>query len=430
MSVLPPSTHRMLRLTVLAMGLSFGLAQTTDPADTPGQPAQSTSAQPAQSTQTQPTKPALPPTVYAMYTTQENIMVKGQIKTLAYPQRIPLTSLTDFDRFIKTLGRPARQGRWIYDDSRKDWIMRDEVGYEVAPLAARTLYKQAMGKGLKEFALPVSYIKPSRGVEYFYRLGIRQMLSEATTRFAGSSNERAFNVALGASKLNGYVIAKGTVFSFAKAMGDVSEATGFKKAFVISGEQTVEGVGGGMCQVSTTTFRAAYFAGLPIVERRPHSYQVRYYLPTGLDATVFLPQLDLKFRNDTPGAILIQTAVRGQYLTFRFFGTKDRTASYTQPVTLRTLPAPATRFIVTNDLRRGRFMQVDFAADGATINVYRTVKFFDGSIKRDTLTSVYKPWGAVWLVGPGTRLRSGRVLWASNDDAVGNNTYKLLTQTH
>ncbi len=417
MSPVIPASQRFGILILLFGLFSFVTAQNSDTAATQtAKPIEATTAKPAP--------------VYALYTTQENLMVGGQIKSLTYPQRIPLTSLADFDRLVKTLNQPARQARWSYDEARKDWIMRDEVGYAVAPVAARLLYKQTVGKGFKEFTLPIAYTKPSRGVEYFYKLGIRQLLSEATTRFGGSSNERAFNVALGASKLNGHIIPVGTVFSFAKAMGDVSEATGFKKAFVISGEQTVEGVGGGMCQVSTTTFRAAYFAGLTVLERRPHSYQVRYYLPTGLDATVFLPQLDLKFKNDTPGAIQIQTTVRGTRLTFRFFGTKDRSATYTNPITVRSTPAPSTRFIVTNDLGRQRFVQVDFSAAGATVNVTRTVRFLDGRTQRDTLVSTYKPWGAVYLVGPGTRLRSGRVLYANNDDAAGENTYRLLTQTH
>jgi vancomycin resistance protein YoaR len=255
------------------------------------------------------------------------------------------------------------------------------------------------------------------------------MISEATTRFYGSSRERIHNIALGAARLNGVMIAPGQTFSFARSMGEVSERTGFKPAFVIMGDKTEKGVGGGMCQVSTTIFRAAYFAGMPIVDRAPHSYQVAYYRPTGLDATVFLPYRDFKFKNDTPGYILVQTAVWGSNLTFRFFGTKDRSVAWTNPSITNRIAAPRTRFIVDPAMGRQTFKQVDFSADGARVTVNRSVKYYDGRKRDEVLTSVYKPWGAVWLVGPGTRLKSGRVLYTNNDDAIGNPYAQPVTRT-
>ncbi|MDX2007737.1 MAG: VanW family protein [Meiothermus sp.] len=367
--------------------------------------------------------------VDALYYTQENLLVNGQVKTTTYLQRIPVGSLEELNRLTRLIDQPARQGGWEFDAARKSWILRDEVGLAVAPRRARELYQRALSTGQREFYLPVAYTQPGRGALYHYRIGIRQMLAEATTSFGGSSRERAYNIWLGARKLNGQIVAPGQVFSFSARMGDVSLATGFRNAFVISGERTVEGVGGGMCQVSTTLFRSAYFSGLPIVARRPHSYQVRYYLPTGLDAAVFLPQLDLRFRNDTPGHIMIQSYVGRGRITFRIFGTKDRSVSWTNPVVSRVIPAPATRFIVTDQLPRQAFRQVDWAAQGAVVNVYRTVRHSDGRTVRDTLTSNYKPWGAVWMVGPGTRLRDGRVLYATNDDAADDHGYQLPTQT-
>lgn len=188
-------------------------------------------------------------------------------------------------------------------------------------------------------------------------------------------------------------------------------------------------MGGGICQVSTTLFRSAYFAGLPIVQRQPHSYQVRYYQPTGLDAAVFLPFLDLRFKNDTPGYLLIQSSVRGSQITFRIFGTKDRRVTWSNPVTLSRTPALPTRYIATPDLPAQRFVQVDWAAEGATVQVQRTIRFSDGKVRKDTLTSTYRPWGAVYLVGEGTQLKSGRVITAATDDAPDNHGYRLPTQT-
>ncbi|MCS7067476.1 MAG: VanW family protein [Meiothermus sp.] len=363
-----------------------------------------------------------------IYYALENRIEKGQIVTVGTPQRIKIAGVGQLEALLARASRPAREARWIFDETLKDWVLVDQMGHSFALAEAKKRYLEAVKNKQDEFLLPVAHTLSSRGAPYYYNLGIRQLLAEATTSFGGSSYERRFNIALGASRLNGVQIAPGETFSFARAMGEVSERTGFKKAFVISGEQTVEGVGGGMCQVSTTLFRSAYFAGLPIVQRRPHSYQVRYYQPTGLDAAVFLPYLDLKFKNDTPGHLLIQSSVSGSRLTFRVFGTKDRTVSWSNPVTLSRTPAPPTRFIVSPELPAQRFVQVDWAAEGATVNVYRTIRFTNGKVTKDTLSSTYRPWGAVWLVGEGTRLRSGRVITAATDDAPGHHGYRLPTQ--
>jgi vancomycin resistance protein YoaR len=364
-----------------------------------------------------------------LYFSKQHRIVDGQIRVVETLERVRIRGMGEIDTVLQKAARPAGGAQTVYDEALGQWFVADQIGHFFAPKRAKELYRVALAVGLNEFFLPVAYQNPGQGVKAYYDLGIRELLAEATTRFAGSSLERSFNIGLGASKLNGYKVAPGQVFSFAQAMGPVTEAAGFKKAFVISGEQTVEGVGGGMCQVSTTLFRSVYFAGLPIVQRRPHSYQVRYYLPTGLDAAVFLPQLDLKFKNDTPGTLLIQSSVGRTGVTFRVFGTRNRKVSWVGPYTSRFIPAPRTRFIVTPELRTQAFRQVDWAADGAVVNVYRTVKFDDGQVTKDTLTSVYRPWGAVWLVGSGTRLRSGRVLYAETDDAPRGHSYRLPTQT-
>jgi len=365
-----------------------------------------------------------------LYYALENRIEKGQIVTVGVPQRLRIGGVGQLPVLLTKAARPALEARWRYDATLKAWVLQDQMGHSFDLLKTKKRYLEALEAGQSEFLLPVRHTLHPRGAPYFYNLGIRQLLAEATTSFAGSSYERRYNIQLGASRLNGVQIAPGETFSFARAMGEVSERTGFKKAFVISGEQTVEGVGGGMCQVSTTLFRSAYFAGLPIVQRRPHSYQVRYYQPTGLDAAVFLPYLDLKFKNDTPGHLLIQSSVSGNQLTFRIFGTKDREVTWGQPVVLSRTPALPTRYIVSPKLPAQRFVQVDWAAEGGSVQVHRTIRFTSGKVTKDTLTSTYRPWGAVYLVGEGTRLKSGRVITAATDDAADGHGYLLPTQTN
>lgn len=334
----------------------------------------------------------------AVLVVKEWALEKGEIKEYIGTKSYPVGGVGLVEPLIKELSRQPAPARWGYFRDR-GWVAIERPGYSINLDLAKAAYMNALASGKSQFVLPTVYTASDRGVAYFYGIGVRELISEATTTFFGSTPERIFNLTLASSKLNGIFIPQGQVFSFAKAVGEISEQAGYKDAFVIVGDKTEKGVGGGLCQVSTTMFRAAYFAGLPILERKPHSYQVGYYRPTGLDAAVFLPWQDLKFKNDTPGHILVLTRVRGHSLTFRFFGTKDRSANWTSPVITNRIPAPPTRYIPTTDLPPGKQKQIDFRADGANVTVVRTVKFADGRVKSDTLASKYKPWAEVYLVG-------------------------------
>jgi len=182
-----------------------------------------------------------------IYYALENRIEKGEIVTVGVLQRIKIGGVGQLEGLLARATRPPRAAQWIFDPNLKDWVLVDQMGHSFAPKRARQLYLEALKAGQDEFVLPVTHTLSSRGAQYYYKQGIRQLLAEATTYFGGSSSERRFNIALVAKRLNGDVIAPGEIFSFAKVMGEVSERTGFKKAFVISRGQTVEGVGGGIC---------------------------------------------------------------------------------------------------------------------------------------------------------------------------------------
>lgn len=166
-------------------------------------------------------------------------------------------------------------------------------------------------------------IKPEITTDSIDNLGIKSLIGEGSSNFAGSPKNRIHNIYVGAQKFNGVLIKPGEEFSFIKTLGTVDESTGYLPELVIKTDQTVPEFGGGMCQVSTTTFRAAIYAGLKITARTPHAYPVRYYNPQGMDATVYIPRPDLRFINNTPGYILIQTRIEGTRLIFNFFGADD-----------------------------------------------------------------------------------------------------------
>src|SRR3989338_3837918 len=178
-------------------------------------------------------------------------------------------------------------------------------------------------------------------------LGIVEIIGEGKSTFFGSIPNRAHNIFLAASRISGILVAPNEEFSFNKALGDISKFTGYKEAYIIQNGKTVLGDGGGVCQVSTTLFRAILNSGLPISERHAHAYRVGYYeqdSPPGFDATVFSPSVDLKFKNDTGTHILIQSYVdpSNMSLTFTLFGKKDgRQVSISKPIITNVSSTPA-----------------------------------------------------------------------------------------
>lgn len=177
-----------------------------------------------------------------------------------------------------------------------------------------------------EITLPTKKVKASVREDNLLELGIIEMIGKGESDFSGSSSARKNNIKVGASKFNGLLIAPGEEFSFNKNLGEVDASTGFLPELVIKPGKMVKEYGGGLCQVATTAFRAALLSALSITERKNHSFVVNYYLwpytAPGVDATIYSPHPDLRFKNDTGKYILIQTRSEGNKLFFEFYGTK------------------------------------------------------------------------------------------------------------
>ncbi|UZX15749.1 VanW family protein [Thermus sp. PS18] len=335
--------------------------------------------------------------VEALLVLEEDVIEKGRLVPYTGVQRYPVSSEAELKALLKKLAREPKKPRFILQDGRWRGVEKKGLAFDEAEVLAA--YREALAKSRKSFRLPVRYLPPTPSLKDLYALGIREHLATGETDFRGSSRERAHNLLLASSKLDGLLIPPGT-FSFNQALGPITEEEGYKEAFVIVGDRTEQGVGGGVCQVSTTLFRAFFLAGLPMKERHAHSYQVAYYKPTGLDAAVIHPYKDLKVVNDTPGHILVQRSVVGTRLRFHLFGTKDREVRWEGPFISDRKPPLPPREIPDPSLPPGVRKQVDFAAEGARVEVRRTVRYRDGRVQEDRVVSVYRPWGAVYLVGP------------------------------
>jgi len=258
-----------------------------------------------------------------------------------------------------------------------------------------------------EVNIPVLTTPPAIKTGDVNNLGIKELIGRGVSFFAGSIPGRIHNLTLASSKFKGVLVAPGETLSFNQTVGDVSAETGFQQAYIIKEGKTVLGDGGGVCQVSTTLFRAALAAGLPILARTAHAYRVGYYEQAsgpGFDATVYAPTVDLKIKNDTPHYILIQTTVDTKKLTliFEIYGAKDgRMVKISKPVLTNQTPPPPDVYQDDPTLPVGKVVQTEHQAWGGTVTFnYRVEK--DGLVSFEKkFVSNYQPWGNVYLKGTG-----------------------------
>jgi len=256
-----------------------------------------------------------------------------------------------------------------------------------------------------EIEIPVKTTQPALSTANVNNYGIKELVGQGKSKFVGSPAGRIHNLALASSKLNGVLIAPGETFSMYKVVGEVEKSTGYQDAFIIKDGRTVPGVGGGLCQVSTTLFRAALNAGLPIVERHQHAYRVYYYeqdSAPGIDAAVYFPSWDFKFKNDTGNYLLLQTKVDTKKLTaeFNLYGVKDgRVVEISKPVVSNQAPPPPELRMDDPTLARGQEKEIDHAVWGADTVFNRTVTKDGQQIISDEFKSKYKPWQRVVMVG-------------------------------
>jgi vancomycin resistance protein YoaR len=308
------------------------------------------------------------------------------------------------------LNRDPQNARFVFnDDTRQlDLIQPAVIGRSLDIEATMQTMAEALQRGEHQALLAINSTPPEFGDDVTaQQLGITELIATGQTYYAGSSSERVTNIDVAAARFHGIIVKPGETFSFDNSLGDVSLDTGFAEALIIANGRTIQGVGGGVCQVSTTAFRAAFNAGFPIIERWPHAYRVGWYergFGPGLDATVYSPVVDFKFTNDTPYHLLIETYANNVLgrLTFKFYSTSDgRQVDISDPIVENVVPHGPDILEDDPTLPLGTTTQVDYAVDGADVTVKRTVTRDGQVISNDTIFTHYLPWQAIYKIGTG-----------------------------
>ncbi|MCY3899694.1 MAG: VanW family protein [Caldilineaceae bacterium] len=301
---------------------------------------------------------------------------------------------------------PAQDARLRFDDatSALTVLQPSRAGQRLNVDLTIEAVRKALATNQRTGTLPIISIPPAVDSGRLNELGIRELVASGTTYFAGSSNTRVYNIEVAAEKLVGVVVPPGGVFSFNSAIEAVSGANGFEDSAIIWGDRTAVGVGGGVCQVSTTVFRAALEGGFPFLERHNHGYVVSWYGEPGFDATIYTPYVDLRFLNDTSAHLLIQPVVDRVegVLSFRFYGTRPDRVVEIGEAEYKDIKQPGEPIYQEDaSLEKGQIKQVEWAKEGMTAIVIRKVTE-NGRTREDPIRSVYRPWNAMYLYGPGT----------------------------
>ncbi len=267
-------------------------------------------------------------------------------------------------------------------------------------LTSRTV--TALRQNVTDVVIPVTETQPSVTVESpeLRAMGIKEVVTVGESNFAGSPTNRRHNIAVGLGKFNGHLVRQGETFSFGNVLGPVDGSTGYRKELVIKGDRTEPDYGGGLCQVSTTAYRGVWEYGLPIAQRKNHSYAVNYYGPQGTDATVYPPNPDMKFTNDTPGALLMQTHQENSNAYFVYYGTRDtRTADVWGPLVLGYRSAPPDKTLMTTELPPGQRRKVGDRHPGMTVKWFRQVQMPGQEMKTEPVLSIYEARPLFYEVG-------------------------------
>ncbi|MFZ2187573.1 MAG: VanW family protein [Candidatus Moraniibacteriota bacterium] len=283
--------------------------------------------------------------------------------------------------------------RFAVADGRVIVATPEKMGRRLKEEESRALLMRVLENSDTEsikISLPTEITAPKLVASDRERLGLKELIGEGHTNFAGSPKNRIYNIKRALEQFQNIIIAPNEEFSFVKYLGDVDGEHGYLPELVIKNNQTTPEFGGGICQVSTTVFRAAIYSGMKITQRRNHAYPVRYYTPYGMDATVYIPKPDMDFINNTPGAILMQSTIEGTELTFRFYGTKDgRTVTVDGPHILASNPDGSMKTV---------FSQLVTDAVGTSIindsfwSNYKSPSLFPHPGQEPVLTTKPKGW--------------------------------------
>jgi len=318
-----------------------------------------------------------------------------------------VTMKSFFDDIHSKLDISAQDAIFETDGTRVTKFEPSREGLRVDDDALINSLTAAFSSDLKEVAISVMTTEPDITTASSNSLGISEVLGVGTSNYGVSPSNRIKNIQNGIKKLNGILVAPGETLSLIESLKPFTIENGYLPELVIKGDEIKPEVGGGLCQIGTTTFRAVMNSGLKVAERRNHSLAISHYNdPTnnnpGTDATIYDPSPDFKFENDTGNTVMFMAEVSTvtHELTFTFWGTSDgRKGSYVPPTVLsRSYPSKEPQIIMTANLAPGK-QSCNGPFPGASTTFDYNITNPDGTVTTQTFTSTYRALQKVCLQG-------------------------------
>nr|WP_243735197.1 VanW family protein [Paenibacillus turpanensis] len=245
--------------------------------------------------------------------------------------------------------------------------------------------------GTLRLELPITIVQPKVTTDALKAQGIDRRIAHFSTAYRTSSEGRVHNIESTASVIHDQLLAPGEVFDYGKAVRETEKKFGYRSSTVIIDGNFAPGVGGGICQVSTTLYGAVLRAGLEIVERKNHSLPISY-VPKGQDATFSSGWINFRFRNNTGSHLLIRTQSNHNVLTVKLFGRMDPAVSYSIKSEVVETLQPPVKYIKDNSLPKGSVKLLKTGKTGYIVETYR-YKLVNGKIesKEKISRDTYKP---------------------------------------
>lgn len=333
---------------------------------------------------------------YSVHLSRNDIAALAMVRStrLAVDETVLAVRLTPITR--KLVRKPTEAQLAVSGDRVR--ITGGRPGQTVDPAQTALALSRALNAGTAYSQIAVRPIQPLTTRGDLAGMNIHRLLSTFTTRFRLGMDGRDVNINLAAKAVRGKVLAPGQIFSLNRATGPRDRSTGYKEALIFRGGRVVPGIGGGVCQVSSTLYDAALLANLRIIARSNHSMAVTY-IPPGRDATAFYPTIDLEFQNTTGRPILLWSDVTGNRLTMQVYGSGRRPRVQIYTTVRKTVPAK-TLVAYSRSLRRGaRVVEVQ-GRPGYVVSSYRWLWQGKNGVRREFLaTDKYAPRNTVVRVG-------------------------------
>ncbi|MHB8172601.1 MAG: VanW family protein [Thermincolia bacterium] len=337
--------------------------------------------------------------LWNQYSTRQELARQGvelPLKVMVNEQVIK----TKVKTLTKELAVEPRDATFRINDDDRVEVIKENIGWGVNWQKVKEDIKvAALEDNNPEIKLQLEEVKPGRTSEDVYRMQINGLVSQFSTHFNPSQANRTYNITVASEALNGLLVKPGEVVSFNNIVGPRSTEAGYREAPVVVNNELVPGIGGGVCQVSSTLYNSLLIGNFEIVYRRNHSIPVGY-VPVGRDATVTYGGIDFKFRNNRNSYMFIKSSMKGNVITFKLFGNLDEKRQVEIIDTVTQVTEQKVIYEKDPNLDRGKEVVKEPGRKGYRTTTVRMVYEKGKVVNREVITkSIYKPKDKIIAVG-------------------------------